>query len=122
MTRKIPRACGDPECRVSSGIHEGLTFGSGSLDDLGFWEIPCPTCARAYEKDHPGEKAWPFKEEDLQDSNPITTKDVEGQMEGLATQIHREMGNTRNALSPSEKKIFDGIKGEQEQLTNEKEE
>ncbi len=109
MQRKIPRACGNPECRVSSGIHECLTFGSGDLSELGFWENPCGVCARAYEKDHPGEKAWPHKEEDLQDSNPITTEDVEGQMERLANDLHGEMGNTRDALSPSEKELFDGL-------------
>ncbi len=122
MTRKIPRACGNPKCGVSTGIHRGLTFGSGDLDVHGFWENPCRLCARAYEKDHPGKKAWPYRKEDLQDSNPITMKDVEGQMGRLATEIHGEMGNTRNALSPREKKIFDGIKQKQEQHTNEKEE
>ena len=35
------RPCGNPECAVSSGIHEGLTFGSGTLDFNGFWSVPC---------------------------------------------------------------------------------
>ena len=54
-------ACGNFECKVSIGIHEGYTFGSSELDGLGYWEIPCYECARAFEIIHPGDKAWPFK-------------------------------------------------------------
>jgi hypothetical protein len=39
--------CGNPECSCSTGIHEGLTFGSGELDDWGYWSKPCQVCARA---------------------------------------------------------------------------
>lgn len=28
-------------CKCSTGIHEGLTFGSGELDYYGFWKYPC---------------------------------------------------------------------------------
>lgn len=28
---------------VSTGIHEGLTFGYGQLDINGYWEFPVPT-------------------------------------------------------------------------------
>lgn len=28
-------------CRVSTGIDNSLTFGTGYLDDNGFWEHPC---------------------------------------------------------------------------------
>lgn len=42
--------CGDPKCSVSTGIHDGLTFGSGNLDFNGFWEHPCNTCARWHEE------------------------------------------------------------------------
>ena len=34
-------------CSVSTGVHECLTFGTGNLDENGFWAIPCPECARA---------------------------------------------------------------------------
>jgi hypothetical protein len=59
------RPCGNPRCGVSSGIHEGLTFGSGELDSLGFWSKPCSVCARAHEAQHPeGGPCWPFAEKD----------------------------------------------------------
>lgn len=50
-------------CSVSTGIHDSLTLGSGHLDDNGFWEHPCPECARAHEEQYPecGE-CWPFQE------------------------------------------------------------
>jgi hypothetical protein len=38
-----------------------MTFGSGGLDNNGYWEFPCPECARAFEAKHPGEFAWPRK-------------------------------------------------------------
>jgi len=44
------KACGNSDCCVSTGIHEGLTFGRGELDDLGYWEIPCGICAREWEE------------------------------------------------------------------------
>jgi len=41
--------CGDPDCGVSTSFwDEGLTFGSGSLDDYGHWEHPCESCRRAW--------------------------------------------------------------------------
>lgn len=56
------RACGNPECSTSSGFHDGLTFGSGDLDDWGYWEFPCGPCARDYERRFPGEEpCWPFE-------------------------------------------------------------
>ncbi len=55
------RACEHEDCKVSSGIHDGLTFGRGELDDNGYWEIPCEICARAYEERYPeGSPCWPF--------------------------------------------------------------
>jgi len=30
------------KCRVSTGIDDELTFGTGYLDDWGFWSTPCP--------------------------------------------------------------------------------
>lgn len=56
------KACGNPECSVSTGIHDGLTFGSGDLNPNGFWEFPCDLCARLNEKDHPEDgECWPFQ-------------------------------------------------------------
>lgn len=55
-------ACGNSDCHVSTGIHEGLTFGRGELDDFGFWEIPCERCARAAEQRNNVKfnTYWPF--------------------------------------------------------------
>ncbi len=52
-------------CKVSTGIHDLLTFGTGKLDDNGFWENPCFECARAHEEQFPGEPCWPHTDEDL---------------------------------------------------------
>lgn len=54
--------CGRPECGASSNIMEDPSFGTGELDDLGFWEYGCYKCARAYEKVNPGVKAWPYRD------------------------------------------------------------
>jgi len=40
-------ACGNTDCGVSTGICGELTFGSGTLDPDGYWEIPCETCREA---------------------------------------------------------------------------
>lgn len=54
--------CGNPDCGVSTGIHDGPTFGSGELDDNGYWERPCGPCARRWEAEHPEDgPAWPLK-------------------------------------------------------------
>lgn len=56
------KACGNPKCCVSTGIHDGLTFGSGDLDPNGFWEYPCAPCARRNEELYPEDgECWPFK-------------------------------------------------------------
>jgi hypothetical protein len=39
--------CGNPNCSCSTGIHGGLTFGSGQLDEHGYWTRPCRVCAAA---------------------------------------------------------------------------
>lgn len=41
------RGCGDKNCLCSTGIHQGLTFGKGKLDNYGYWQYPCYACARA---------------------------------------------------------------------------
>lgn len=53
--------CGNHNCSVSTGICESLTYGSGELDQWGYWEFPCSTCARAAEIRHPEYgSCWPF--------------------------------------------------------------
>lgn len=56
--------CGQRECCVSTGIHEGFTFGSGRLDFYGYWEIPCHICAREHERRFPEDgRCWPFQDQ-----------------------------------------------------------
>ena len=53
-------------CSVSTGIHDCLTFGTGELSAGGFWENPCWTCARAWEKQFPDSgPCWPHVDEDV---------------------------------------------------------
>lgn len=62
----IKDGCGNSDCCVSTGICESLTFGSGKLDEYGYWENECWDCARAWEKHHPEDgPCWPFKPEDI---------------------------------------------------------
>lgn len=44
------KVCNNPDCSISTGTCKKLTFGSGRLDDYGYWEHPCYECARAWEK------------------------------------------------------------------------
>lgn len=81
-TKEMQRPCGNPHCSTSTGIHEGLTFGWGELDDYGYWEHPCAICARDFDekrpelqKTHSQEKpenvewlyisGWPFPDQDI---------------------------------------------------------
>lgn len=34
------------DCKISTGIDGSTTAGQGKLDANGFWEIPCPECAK----------------------------------------------------------------------------
>jgi hypothetical protein len=52
--------CGRPECGASTTINEDISFGTGFLDNDGFWEEGCYTCARAWEKIHHHDRAWPY--------------------------------------------------------------
>ncbi len=36
-----------------------LAFGSGKLDDDGYWEIPCIVCAMKWKGENPGAVVWP---------------------------------------------------------------
>jgi len=63
-------ACGNRDCKVSTGICGSITFGCGDLDEHGYWEYPCEVCARAYEKSYPADgPCWPggILRPDLQD-------------------------------------------------------
>lgn len=57
------KPCGNDDCSISTTTSDHCSFGRGDLDYLGFWEIPCPVCARAFEEKNPGfGPCWPFKE------------------------------------------------------------
>ncbi len=61
------------KCHISTGIHGGLTFGNGELDEHGFWEKPCHECARAWEQRFPEDGAcWPFSEKYLREHFYVT--------------------------------------------------
>lgn len=95
---KLP-ACGNPNCGRSSGIHDGLTFGSGKLDEFGFWEKPCGVCAREYEKRHPDYLAWPFKNQE--DFNKVIGHDetakavLEGDKDSIVTNESKGDSNAK---------------------------
>lgn len=52
-------------CSVSTGIHDGLTFGKGELSSNGFWEFPCFECARHAEirDQEPEGTYWPWEKQ-----------------------------------------------------------
>ena len=52
ITKRKPE-CGHIDCGISSGIDGSITFGSGLLDENGYWEYPCSVCARAFEEKYP---------------------------------------------------------------------
>lgn len=47
------KACGNPKCGTSTGIDGSLTFGSGELDEWGYWSKPCRPCAENFEARNP---------------------------------------------------------------------
>ena len=70
-------------CGASTGIHEsddadgsskspwGLTYGSGRLDEYGYWSIPCGYCARLAEiRDGVCiDSYWPFQDKEAERQN-----------------------------------------------------
>ena len=62
MGRKRP--CGNPDCSTSTGICGRLTFGSGELDEHGYFDNGCEMCAREWKKKHPDAAVWPVFEEE----------------------------------------------------------
>ena len=61
-TRTKLLACGNKDCCASSNIAGHASFGSGELDDYGFWEKSCFICARSYET-ATRKTAWPYTDE-----------------------------------------------------------
>jgi len=61
LKSKVMPACGNTDCAVSSGICGALTFGSGELDDNGYWKNPCVLCALAWKSwdDGTDDVVWP---------------------------------------------------------------
>jgi hypothetical protein len=57
MSEKRTPACGNSKCGTSTGIHGGLTFGHGRLDEWGYWEHPCRACAAEFDAALPNEIA-----------------------------------------------------------------
>jgi hypothetical protein len=61
------RGCHRMECHVSTGICGRITFGTGELSDLGYWQWPCPECAQWHDNDRDNRRR------DLRyDPNPAT--------------------------------------------------
>jgi hypothetical protein len=48
----------DSDCCSSTTIAGEISFGTGELDDYGFWQFPCRLCAEAYEL-QTNKVAWP---------------------------------------------------------------
>jgi hypothetical protein len=83
-------ACGHSDCSISSGICEELTFGRGTLDRNGYWEIPCYPCAASFKQRNPDMAkeygVWPEKEENnLQRKERLKREDFEARVEGRPT-------------------------------------
>ena len=89
----IPEDANHEYCRWSSGIHDCLTVGRGRLDEHGFWERGCPTCARKHETEHPEDgPVWPHKPEDIERMNMGTRpKDAPRRVE-KGTEMNKIMG------------------------------
>ena len=67
----MSQCCGNSECSCSTGIHDGLTFGRGRLDEYGYWDFPCAACAREWDAEVP--QARENIRNDLQIENPTWT-------------------------------------------------
>ena len=88
--------CGNKDCEVSTGVYDHLTFGSGELDENGFWEYPCEDCARHHEIMHdetPG-TCWPH--------NSVLRVDAETAIPAVFRDFMRFIGPDIFRLSPNE--------------------
>lgn len=75
----MAKECGNKDCAMSTGVHEGLTFGRGDIDFNGYWDIPCAICARAWEKKHPDDApCWPFEPELHTSADTVDLEKVRG--------------------------------------------
>lgn len=36
--------CKDPHCSASTGICGAITYGTGELDEWGYWQFSCRVC------------------------------------------------------------------------------
>jgi len=101
--------CGNLKCSTSTGIHDGLTFGSGRLDEHGYWEFPCAICAREFDTTRAETKArllaegaepehlewldikgWPFPGQDVAKLSAEIKKHVD-ECDAEADEFDREM-------------------------------
>lgn len=81
----IKGGCSNAGCCASTGLHadddvslSGMTFGSGRLDENGYWEFPCDPCARAFEVAFPeATPCWPFPSQDLNQTRKDWLKSYE---------------------------------------------
>ena len=53
------------DTKVSTTVYGDLSFGSGKLDDYGFWEFPDYEAARKWEEEHPGVVCWPLEKKNI---------------------------------------------------------
>lgn len=85
--------CNKEGCSASTGIHDpessqlsGMTFGSGRLDDHGYWEFPCHLCARAFEKLYPEAiPCWPYEDNSYEPERTYT-------MQAAMDRLDEELG------------------------------
>ncbi len=47
---EVTQPCENPDCHSSTSIMDTPTFGTGELDNNGFWEYPCVVCQNHYVK------------------------------------------------------------------------
>ena len=68
------------KCGASSTIYEALSFGTGRLDEHGFWEHGCYECARAHESQFPEDGiCWPHSVQTLEEWKARDMANAEGQ-------------------------------------------
>lgn len=99
------KACGEPACSTSTGLHDDFSFGSGELSPHGFWEKPCAVCARAEEvRDWKIVGSyWPFPPESAE-REPGQQLDVD---RGVTDECHRCWTRSDHAV-PEELAGVDG--------------
>ena len=67
MEEKKKRPCGNPDCCCSTSIDDTtITYGSGELNEFGFWEFPCKICAKVA-KDRGEKYVWPDPDKEIKE-------------------------------------------------------